>query len=335
MPRTATPSTFRAELGATVRLAAPLAAANLLQMAVYAIDVMFVARLGPEELAASSLAIALFGLFVWGITGLASAVAPLVAAEIGRHANPVREVRRHMRMAFWLTGLAGIAAIVACGFGEEIMLATGQQPGIAAMGGEFLGILRWATIPMVAASVLRIFVSALGRPVIATAITALALGVNALGNYALVFGNLGAPALGLSGSAIASNITALATVAAYLLVIGTDRRMRRYQILGRFWRPEWVRLAEIVKIGIPIALTVVAEGGLFGSAAFLMGRIGAVELAAHAIALQVAAIFFQVPFGVAQAATIRVGYHFGARDAAGIGRAGWAALAVGTGFMCL
>jgi multidrug resistance protein, MATE family len=335
MPRTAAPTTFRAELGATVRLAVPLAAANLLQMAVYAIDVMFVARLGPEALAASSLAVSLFGLLVWGITGLTGAVAPLIAAEIGRRPNSVREVRRQLRMAFWLTGGAGIAAVVILGFGEEIMLATGQQPGIARQGGDFLNILRWAAIPMVAAGVLRIFVAALGRPVIATAITALALAVNAVGNYALVFGNLGAPALGLAGSAIASNITAVATVAAYLAVIASDRRMRRYRILGNLWRPEWEQLRLIVRIGIPIALTVVAEGGLFGSAAFLMGRIGALELAAHAIALQVAAIFFQVPFGVGQAATIRVGYHYGARNAVAAGRAGWAALAVGTGFMCL
>jgi MATE family multidrug resistance protein len=328
-------SPFRVELGATARLAVPLAAANLLQMGVYAIDVMFVARLGPTPLAAASLAVAVFGLFVWGITGLTSAVAPLIAVELGRRSHAVREARRHMRMAFWLTGISGLAAVIACGFGEAIMLATGQDPVVAARAGAFLDILRWAAIPMVAASVLRIFVSALGRPLIATAITALALAVNALGNYALVFGNLGAPALGLEGSAIASNITAIGTVIAYMLVIGADRRMRRYRIFGRFWRPEWVRLRQILKIGMPIALTVVAEGGLFGSAAFLMGRIGPVELAAHAVALQVAAIFFQVPYGVAQAATIRVGYHYGARDRDAIGRAGWAALAVGTGFMCL
>lgn len=326
---------FRAELGATIRLAAPLAAANLLQMAVYAIDVMFVARLGPVPLAAASLSVSLFGLFVWGMTGLTSAVAPLIAAELGRSRFALREVRRSMRMALWLTVVSGFVTVAVCGYGTEIMLATGQDATISARAGDFLDILRWAAMPMVAASVLRIFVSALGRPVIATVITALALVVNAIGNYALVFGNLGAPALGLAGSAIASNVTAIVTVAAYLAVIGADRWMRRYRILGTFWRPEWERLREIVKIGIPIALTVVAEGGLFGSAAFLMGRIGALELAAHTIALQVAAIFFQVPFGIGQAATIRVGYHFGAGDRAAIGRAGWAALAIGTGFMCV
>ena len=329
------PSPFRAELGATVRLAAPLAAANLLQMAVYAIDVMFVARLGQEALAASSLSISLFALFVWGSAGLTGAVAPLIAAELGRGGPAVREVRRSMRMALWLAVFAGLVAVAICGFGEAIMLAAGQDPRIAARAGGFLDILRWSAVPMIVANVLRIFVSAMGRPGFATAITALAIAVNGLGNYALVFGNFGAPALGLHGSAIASVITSVATVIAYSLAIRADRKMRRYHIFGRIWRPEWQRLRRIVKIGIPIGLTVVAEAGLFGAAAFLMGRIGAAELAAHTVALQLASVAFQVPFGIGQAATIRVGYHFGAGDNEAIARAGWAGLAIGVCFAAL
>jgi MATE family multidrug resistance protein len=117
-----------------------------------------------------------------------------------------------------------------------------------------------------------------------------------------------------------------------VVAIQRDRRLRRYHLFGHWWRPEWRRLREIVQIGLPIALIVVAEGGLFGAAGFLMGRIGAAELAGHTIALQVAALAFQIPFGVGQAATIRAGFHFGARDRAGVARAGWAALAIAFGF---
>lgn len=333
MREPAGPSPFRAELGATLRLAGPLALANLLQMAVYAIDVIFVARLGQEALAASSLSVALFGLLMWAFSGLTGAVAPLIAAELGRRAHAVREVRRSMRMALWLAVLCGLAGIAVCSFGEAIMLAAGQAPRVAERAGSFLHVLKWAIVPMIACNVLRIFVSALGRPMFATAITALAILVNAVGNYAFVFGKLGAPALGLEGSALASNITALATLLTYAMAIRADRRFRRYRILGRWWRPEWERFCEILRIGTPIALTVVAEGGLFGSAAFLMGLIGEAELAGHTIALQVAAFAFQVPLGIGQAATIRVGYHFGAADRLGVGRAGWAALLAGIGFM--
>lgn len=326
-------SAFRVELGATLRLSGPLALANMLQMAVYAIDVIFVARLGQEALAASSLGVSLFVLIVFGCTGLTGAVAPLVAAELGRRRHAVREIRRSVRMAMWLAVGCGLAGMVICLAGESLLLLTGQDPAVAALAARFLAVLAFCLVPMLVSNVLRTFVATMGRPVFATVITALAIGVNALGNYMFVFGRLGAPALGLEGSALSSVITAVATVAAYAIAIGTDRRLRRFRIFGRWWRPEWSRLREIVRVGLPIGMTLVAEAGLFSGAAFLMGRIGAAELAAHTVALQIAAFFFQVPFGVAQAATIRVGYHFGAGDAAAIARAGQAALAIGFAFV--
>ena len=160
----------------------------------------------------------------------------------------------------------------------------------------------------------------------------MAIMVNAVGNYALIYGQFGMPAMGLTGSAVATLITSVATLLAYCAVIRFDKRMRRYHLFGRWWRTEWSRFREIVRIGLPIGLIVLAEGGLFNAATFLMGLIGPAQLAGHALAFQVAALAFQVPFGVGQAATIRVGYHFGARDPAAIGRAGWAALLVGIGF---
>lgn len=328
MAETTAPSPMRAEIGATLRLAGPLALANLLQMAVYASDVIFVARLGQDALAASSLAVSIFMLVNWGLLGLTGAAAPLIAAELGHKRHSVREVRRTMRMALWLSVLCAAVGMVVCMFGETIMLATGQDPRISAMAQQFLTILSLALLPMIVSNVLRTFVSTMGKPFLATLITALAILVNVLGNFTLVFGYFGFPALGLPGSALSSLITATVTLIAYVLVIQSDRRMRRTYIWGRFWRPEWKRLKTMVRLGIPIALTVMAEGGLFGSAAYLMGNIGAAELAAHTIALQVAAAFFQIPYGIGQAATIRVGYHYGAGDREGVRRAGLAVFGV-------
>ena len=326
------PSPFRIEFGATLRLAWPLALANLLQMAIYATDVVFIARLGTEALAAASLSTSLFGQMVWTFSGLTGAVAPLIAAELGRARHAVREVRRSVRMALWLAVLCGIFGMAVCQFGEAILLAAGQDAAVAARADSFLTLLAWSMVPQIACNVLRTFVAALGRPVFAMGIMALAIMVNALGNYVLVFGNFGAPALGLEGSAIATVITSLLTLVAYLAVIYGDRRLRRYHILGRWWRTEWSRMRDLVRIGIPIGLIVLAEGGLFNGATFLMGLIGPAQLAGHALAFQVAALFFQIPFGIAQAATIRVGFHFGAGDRAAIGRAGWAAILACIGF---
>ena len=324
---------WRAELGATLRLSWPLAAANLLQMLTYAIDVIFIARLGEDQLAASALAIALFGLVLWALSGLTGAVAPVAAAELGERAPALRPVRRSVRMALWLAVFSGVAGIGICLLLGPLMHVTGQQAQITALAIEYNSLLVLSLIPMLFNNVLRSFVSTLDRPIFATAITAGGIFVNALANYAFIFGNLGAPELGLQGAAVATILTTLTTLAAYVAAIRLDPRLHRYRVFGRWWSPDWPRLLHIVRIGTPIALTITAEAGIFGAAAFLMGNIGASQLAAHTVALQIAALAFQVPFGVGQAATIRVGYFYGARDPDGMKRAGWTAIVVGTGFM--
>ena len=331
---TANPShPWRAELAATLRLSWPLALANLLQMLIYAVDVMFIARLGEAPLAAAALATAYFGLVLWVLSGLTGAIAPLAAAELGARAPALRPVRRTVRMALWLAVVLGAAGMGLCYLAEDVMRLTGQDPAVSALADRYMTMLVWSLVPMIVASVLRNFVAALGRPGFATLIAASGIGVNALGNYAFVFGNLGAPALGLTGAALATIVTAVASVLAYLVMIAATPSLRRYHILSNWWRADGERFARILRVGAPIAMTILAEGGVFGAAAFMMGRIGPAELAAHTVALQLAALAFQVPFGIGQAAAIRVGLFHGAANASGIARAGWTALALGTGFM--
>jgi MATE family multidrug resistance protein len=148
--------------------------------------------------------------------------------------------------------------------------------------------------PMALGNALRTIISALGRPGYATLVTLLALGVNAAGNYLLVFGH-GPYALGLNGSALANVITAVATLLAYGLLLRFDRRLRRYHLLGRWWRPDWARLRDIARLGTPIALQVLAEAGLFSAAAFLMGRLGQASWPRTRWRWQVAAFTFQIP----------------------------------------
>ena len=324
---------WRRELRATALLAAPLAAANLMQMLVYASDVIFVARLSEQALAASSLGVTIIGLLLWSTSGLVGACAPLISAELGRRRHAVREVRRTVRMALWLAVLCGLVAMGIASQGGQILRVTGQEPALAARAGRFLDVLLFAAPPAIAAAVLRNFVSVMGRPIFATAIIGASIVANGLGNYVLVFGHFGAPAMGLEGSALASVLTGILTLSAYVAAIQSDRKLRRYHIFGRWWRPEWTRLRDMLWIGLPIAAIIVAEGGLFSSAAILMGLIGEAQLAGHTVALQVAAMAFQIPFGIGQAATIRVGYFYGAQDRAAIARAGRAALVMALAYM--
>lgn len=324
---------MKAECVQTLRLAGPLAAANLLMMLTYAVDIIFIARLGPEELAASSLAIAMFGMIISGFQGLVSAVAPVAAAELGARAPALRPIRRSVRMAQWLAMGLSIVGMVLCAFAEQFMLLTGQDPVLAALAGDYMDILLWSLPTMVMASVLRHFVSTLGRPMFATAITGMAVIVNTIANYAFVFGNLGAPRLELEGAALATVISTLSIFIAYIVAIRLDARLHRYHVFGFFWRPDWERLKELTRIGTPIGFTVMAEAGVFGAASFLMGLLGTAELAAHTLAIQIVIIAFMIPQGVSQAGTIRVGYFLGAKEKLGIHRAGWSAIVMGTGFM--
>ena len=323
------------EIRATFRLSWPLALANLLQMLTYAIDVMFIARLGDEPLAASALAVSLFGLVLWALTGLTGAVAAVIAASLGERPRAIRPIRRATRMALWLAIGTGAIGMAVCMLLDPIMRASGQQDSIIDLANSYNAVIVWSLVPMLLAAVLRNFVSALGRPIFATLITALGIGVNALANYTFIFGNFGAPALGVVGAAVATIITSVAVLVAYVAAIRSDPNLHRYRVFYRFLRPDWQRLWQITRIGTPISLTVTAEAGIFGAAAFMMGRFGAAELAGHTVALQLAALAFQVPYGVGQAVTIRVGYFYGARDPVGIMRAGWVAIAMGTGFMAL
>lgn len=326
-------ATWRDELAALVRLAGPLVAANLLQMAVYAVDVMFVSRLGPVPFAAATLAVFLLSLIMWALLGFTGACAPVIAAELGRRAHAVREVRRSFRMAMWLGAGSSLCFMAVLWHGERILLAFGQDPEVSRQAGGFLRILLWVMLPNVFAGIMRTVAAALGRQGWAMAVTSLALALNLLGNWLLVFGNGGFPALGLAGSAIASCVTATAMMLAWTAILLFDPKLRRYRLFGRWWRSDWPRLREIARLGGPIALTFTLEGALFGGAAFLMGLISVASVDAHAVALNIAAIAFQVPFGIAQAGTIRVGMAYGARDHRWIARAGWVSISLGTGFM--
>jgi MATE family multidrug resistance protein len=180
---------------------------------------------------------------------------------------------------------------------------------------------------------LRNFVSALERPQIILWLSLSGIAFNALISWSLMFGHFGMPALGLVGSGIGSTITWVTLCAALVAVISRDRQFRRFHVFGNWWRFDGQRTMAMIRLGWPIGVTMGLEIGVFALAVYFMGWIGASAVAAHAIALQLAALTFMVPLGLGQAATVRVGLALGRRDADGIARAGWTAWVLGVGFM--
>ncbi|MCY1298908.1 Multidrug resistance protein NorM [compost metagenome] len=156
--------------------------------------------------------------------------------------------------------------------------------------------------------------------------------LNAALCYVLIFGHFGFPQLGIFGAAVAALGVALLGAALTIGYIKSKPELNQYELFVRFWRPDWTAFWEVVSLGIPISLTILAEVSLFTVASLLMGTIGTIELAAHGIALQFASLAFMIPLGLAQAATVRVGLAYGRNDMLGVRRAAVASLVLGAGF---
>ncbi|MBB3764316.1 MATE family efflux transporter [Sphingomicrobium lutaoense] len=324
---------WKRELRATLQLAWPLILANLTMASIQAIDTFFLGRLGAHELAAAALALNLaFALNLIAL-GLITAASPMMASALGRGRGRVKEVRRSFRQSLWLAVTITIPIWLLLINAETLIGWLGQEPELARDAQVFLWGYLWSTFFFLLFNALRNFLAALERPGWMLLISISGIPINSLLDYGLIFGGFGLPALGLFGAGLASTITWMLMVGAMLFVVLRDRQFRRFHLLARLWRPDWPRYRTMWALGLPIGLAMGFEGGVFSAAAYLMGLVGADELAAHAIALQIAALSFMVPWGIAQAATVRVGIMAGRGDKAGISRAGWTAWTLGVGFM--
>ena len=318
------------EVSASLRLATPLVFTQLSIIAIVTTDVIMMGWLGPTALAAGALGSYLYSPFLLFGIGIANAVAPMTAQALG--ARDLRGVRRSVRQGFWVAFTAGTLFCIVLWNAQPILLLFGQEEGNAVLAEGYLRAALWGLIPSLWIVVLRCFVSTLGRPRSVMVITLVGVAVNALADYVLMFGHFGFPRLELVGAGLASSFVNSFMFLCLLGFVLRDRQFRRYGLLVRLWRADWQRYWDLVRLGIPIGLTSLAESALFAAAGFLMGLLGTAQLAAHAIALQCAAVAFMVPLGVGYAVTVRVGLAAGAGDDEGVRRAGWVALALGVCF---
>ena len=326
---------WSAELRATLTLAWPLIFANLTQQLIQATDVLLMGRLEATQLAAATLALNLTFTFNLFLFGLVTASSPMMASALGARSNNIRDVRRTFRAGLWLLIFALPPYWLLLWHVGDFMRAFGESEELARQGQTFLRAYMWCTAPWLLFQLLRNFVAALERPRVVLWLSLGGIGLNALLSWSLIFGHFGLPALGLRGGGIGSTITWIALCVALVLVTSDHRQFRRFRLFGNWWRFDRQRTWAMVKLGFPIGITMALEMGVFALAAYFMGWIGAPAVAAHAVALQIAAITFMVPLGLGQAATVRVGLAFGRRDPDAIARAGWTAWLAGVGFMAV
>jgi multidrug resistance protein, MATE family len=320
-----------AELRATLALAAPLAAANLAQMAMGVTDIVMVGRLGALPLAAAGLGAMLY--FTGGVLlqGILSAVAPLAAHALG--AGDRAAAGRIGGAGLVLALLLAVPFVAALTSLDRLLQWLGYDAALAAEIGRFLRAIAWGGPAFLGFAVLRSLLVALSHTRAVMAVLLLCVAGNAGLNWILIYGHLGAPAFGVVGSGYASATNQWLILAGLALCARIMPGLAGLRVLRNAFAPRWTPMASVLRLGLPIGGIMGVEVGVFLAAGILIGLLGTAALGAHQLVLNCAGISFMVPLGLGQAATVRVAYELGAGRMLAARRAGFMALALGIGFM--
>ncbi len=312
-------------------LAVPVVLSELGWMAQGVVDNIMVGRLGPEAIGAVSLGNALYYTpSLFGI-GLLLGLDTLVSQAFGRRDHD--ECHRWLAQGVYLACIVTppiMIIIASMSFG---LTRFGVIPSVAGPASSYLLILNWGTLPLLLYGGTRRYLQGVGQVRVITITYVLANLLNWGGNWVLIYGKLGFPALGVNGSAISTCIARVSMAAALLGFAWRYERKRGHPLFHHWAGPQLARLRQLVKLGLPAAGQIVLEVGAWNLSTFSAGYLNPVALATHAIALNYASISYMVPLGVSAAAAVSVGHAVGAGNLARARRAGWLALGLGTSFM--
>lgn len=324
---------WRREVRDTLVLTAPIAGGLLAEMGQGMIDYAMSGELGKGALAAAGLGLQLlFTPMFWGM-GAITATGAVGAQAHG--AGDARAVSESMRQGFLMATLLcipvmglvlGALPILPVFYKDAEVVS--QVRGIIFWGLPWIPLVYWFTV-------LRNFVTVMQRPTIVTICAIAGLPVATLSNYIFMYGNWGAPNLGVAAVGLSGSIVALLHLVIIVVYVEFVPEMRRYRIFSHLLHFDGKMMAELFRVGVPIAMAYLFETGLFFAVTFLMGVISTDALSAHNVVLNVCAVTFMIPYALSQAATVRVGYAVGARRPEAARRAGYVAVWLGIGWMIL
>ena len=317
---------LRREMRPTASLAAPVVIAEVGWVSMQIVDIAMVGRLGPEAIGAVGVGSALFLAFsVFGM-GLLLGLDTLVSQAFGARDRLAcdRWLRHGVFLALVLTVPVGLLARLA---GARLDV-WGFDPGVLALVRPYFAIVTWSLPLLLLYAAFRRYLQAVAvvRPIMVALLSANV--VNAAANWVLIFGNLGAPALGVEGAGWATCLSRACMVAVLAAAVARQG-VRPWTLTG----VGAAGLRRVLGLGWPAATQATLEFGAFAAVTMLAGRLDPSTLAAHQIVINLAGLTYMVPLGMASAGAVRVGHAVGRRDAPGASAAGWTAIALGTGFM--
>jgi MATE family multidrug resistance protein len=317
----------------TLRLALPLIIAEVGWMSMGIVDTIMVGRLPDSAVAigATGLGQSLYhSVAIFG-GGLLLGLDTFVAQAYGR--KDLHDARISLVNGLFLALALTPILMLAVSFWPPLMQHFGISAELVEPMRPFLHALNWGTLPLLTYFALRRYLQAenVVLPIMFALISANV--VNAIGDWALIYGHLGLPAMGITGSGWATCVARIymaGVLAVTLLWVESKRSLPKWTGAVRI---DLRRVTALLKLGAPAATQILLEIGAFAAATALVARLGPVPLSGHEIALNCAALTFMVPLGISSAAAVRVGQQLGRRDPAGARRAGWSAIVLGAGFM--
>jgi MATE family multidrug resistance protein len=322
---------LRREFRPMLHLAAPLAIAELGWMAMGVVDTVMAGPLGAAAVGAGSLGSMVFYPIAICGAGMLLGMDTLVAQAFG--SGGVRDCRRTLVNGVWLgSALAPLLALVLWAL-TPVLRSSGVNPRVMALFPPFMGNLLWGIWPLLLYAAFRRYLQAMNivRPVTFALVSANL--VNAGGNWLLMFGHWGVPAMGIAGSALSTSLARAYMAAVLALTVLWHERRTGNWLFHISWRPDWAHLRRLVELGLPAAGQILFEGAVFAIVTALAARLDEASLAAHGIAINVISTTYMVPLGISSAAAVRVGQAYGRRDIRAAAVAGWTALLIGSLFM--
>ena len=304
---------LRTQAWKTWKLSTPIIFGELTQMALGIIDNIMVGSISYKHLAAASLVNSVMNVpFVLGI-GMTMSVSQTVSMAHGRKDG--LKVSHYLYNGFWLCSIAAILIALFLNFSKNILFHLRQDQVVAVLAVPFLQLMGWSTIPMLMFIVIKQFTDGLERTRTAMILSLSALPVNIFINWLLIYGNWGFPRLELTGAGIGTLITRSLILIVFIIVLQRHSSFKRYITVRRNqWNLKWQTIKELLHIGVPSSMQVAMESGAFAVSGIIIGTLGAVQLAAHQVALSCASVAFMVSWGLAQGGSIRVSNAWGRND---------------------
>ncbi len=294
----------------TLKIAIPLILGNLTQVAYGLIDTAMIGRLGYEQLAAASLVANVIAIPLVIGMGLMIAITPLVAIANGK--NDAYNASHILYNGWVLSIFAGVVLAILVHVSALFLTNMGQEPEVAALAKNYLIIMGYSLIPMMIFIATKQFADALQFTKTAMVLSLISLPINALLCWVLIYGNWGVTALGIDGAGLATLISRILLATAMIIVVLKHKVFKPYISLRKqVWQIKIETFRDMFKLGIPSSLQYCMEAGAFSVSGIMVGWLGAVQQAAHQIALNCASTTFMASLGFSMAGSIRVSDAYG------------------------